>query len=115
MDLWTTFTRDEINAHLSLNYYLDAMSLKLFRIKYPTFCTVELSAMIASQDYLVCGYDGDFSHIEPLHAMDPNIFYSMLRYEAPKMFGVHQIAKIDYQKLVKFFTEGGSPISYSRD
>ena len=46
LELVKMISTDDFDAHISLNYFLDAMSLKVFRIKYPTFCTVELSALI---------------------------------------------------------------------
>ena len=111
LDLFKMFKSNEFDAHISLSYYLDAMSLKLYNVKYPTFCTVELSALIKSKEYIHCGYDGDFSRVQPLYAQDPNIFYSMLRYEAPKVFGIHEMVKLDYQEIMEKIS---TPLSYSK-
>ena len=68
MEFFNTLTNDDIDAHLSLNYYMDAFSVKLFRIKYPAFCAVELSAILNHEGFITCGYDGDYQRIPPLHA-----------------------------------------------
>ena len=80
------------------------MSLKLYRIKYPTFCAIELSAMLNGGDYMTCGYQGNDKRIPPLHAQDPNIYYSMVRYEYPKLFGKHNILSLTYEDVQSFFS-----------
>ena len=100
------FETDDIEAHISMNWFLDAMSLKLFRVKYPTFCAIDLASLMSGGDYLSCGYKGNDKRIAPLHAQDPNIYYSMVRYEFPNLFGKHHILSLDYQDIRSFFDGG---------
>ena len=52
------FQANDIEAHISANWFIDAFSLKLFRIKYPSFCVIELASMIGDGNFLDCGYKG---------------------------------------------------------
>ena len=102
-------TLDMLNYHFNLSYFLDFLSLKMYWVEYPTFCTVDLGRLIKSAEYFECGYHGDQKkRIVPLHSVDPNIYYSMLRFLAPNVWGRHQISYFDFEKIIDFIKFGPS-------
>ena len=102
---------NEFDGHFSMSYYLDLLSVKLFYIEYPIFCTVDAAAAIsfaANQGtaFAGCGYRGGQKRIEPLHAQDPNLYYSLLRFFAPSFFGMHNYVKLDVSSIKALIIKG---------
>ena len=72
---------------------------------------IDIASIILKADYIECGYKKDRMRVAPLHAMDPNINYSILRYLLPNIYGYHSINKIHVTDVI-FFLENG--IVYSK-
>mmetsp|Transcript_8624 Transcript_8624/g.14586 ORF Transcript_8624/g.14586 Transcript_8624/m.14586 type:complete len:120 (-) Transcript_8624:88-447(-) len=107
MGFLKNFTKADADGHINLSYYLDALSIKFFNIEYPTFCTIDLARLVQEKQVLQCGYEGDqIRRITPLHAQDPNLFYSFLRLVAPSIFGRHQLFYFDYKNLLNLLDFG---------
>ena len=103
----------DIDAEISANCFVDALSVKMFSVQYPAFCTVELAALLKTDGELFsCGYKGQEKRVTPLHAQDPNIYYSLTRYSFPSIFGKHQLFELDFKKLKYLFENG---ISYHKE
>ena len=52
---------------------------------------IDIASIILKADYIECGYKKDRLRVPPLHALDPNINYSLLRYFLPDIYGYHSI------------------------
>ena len=55
-DLFKSFTMEDVDPLFVLTYYLDALSLKLYTVKYPAFCAMDIAMMITDKTYIECGY-----------------------------------------------------------
>ena len=83
--------KSDMEAHIGLSYFLDFISLKVKYITYPTFCTVDLAAIIDKGYWIQCGYSGDEKRVAPLHAQDPNLYFSLMHLLLPNFFGRNNI------------------------
>eukprot|EP00356_Strombidium_inclinatum_P015471 CAMPEP_0170492114 /NCGR_PEP_ID=MMETSP0208-20121228/11703_1 /TAXON_ID=197538 /ORGANISM="Strombidium inclinatum, Strain S3" /LENGTH=103 /DNA_ID=CAMNT_0010767809 /DNA_START=351 /DNA_END=659 /DNA_ORIENTATION=+ len=98
---------DDIDAHFSASYFIDALSLKVYQIQYPAFCSVDLMSIISEKRVVKCGYEGDQEkRISPLHAQDPNLYYSALRFLLPDVWGRHKLVKIEWEDVIGLLTNG---------
>ena len=89
-----------MEAHATLDYFVDAISLRLYEINYPAFCTVDITYLIKGDGKLFqCGYQKDYSRVAPLHALDPNISYSLLRMLLPNVYGRHRLFRLDINEI----------------
>ena len=43
---------DELDGHLSLSYFFDAFSFKIFTLEYPTYCTFDIASLIGKAKYI---------------------------------------------------------------
>ena len=85
----------ETNAKLTFGFWLDIMSLKLFSIKYPAFCTVDIADIIVHGHMYNCGYAGEEYRVEPLHSRDPYMDFSGLRFWFPSLYGRHSMLDLN--------------------
>lgn len=49
-------------AYVRLFYYFDFLSLKLYHVQYPQFCSVDLLTLIETKKFIECGY-GDMTSL----------------------------------------------------
>ena len=47
----------DLNEHVSFSSFFDIMSVKFYKISYPSFCTFDLGNLISSGQFIECGYD----------------------------------------------------------
>ena len=100
------FNLEDLEANIAISYFVDAFSLKLYNVDYPTYCVSDLVDIIREQKFLECGYHGNRYRVAPLHAMDPNINYSILRFLFPTYYGTHDYIFITVDDIVQFLEKG---------
>ena len=71
------------------------MSLQLYQIKYPAFCTIDIVDVLSKGHLYSCGYAGEEYRVEPLHSRDPYMDFSALRFWLPFLYGKHNL--IDFE------------------
>ena len=111
IELLRNFQWEKIDFHIGMGYFLDALSFKFYQIEYPQYCVIDIASIVFKADYIECGYKKDRLRVAPLHAMDPNINYSFIRYFLPNIYGYHSVKKITMSDIL-FFLENG--VVYSK-
>ena len=106
----------EYDARLTLTYFLDALHFKMYSIKYPAFCAMDLITLIKGQSAFQCGYhnslDSDI-RILPLHAQDPFLNYSAMHFffNHTPFYGHHELLSFDFDEIQSIIENWTSPIS----
>ena len=98
--LLANFDLTSLEANLAVSYFVDAFSLKLYNVDYPTYCVTDLVQIIREQKFIECGYHGNRYRVSPLHATDPNINYSFLRFILPTVYGTHDYFFVTVDDIV---------------
>ena len=102
----------QVEANFAISYYLDALSLKLYVVDYPTYCVTDLVSIVRSHHFIECGHHGNQRRVAPLHAVDPNINYSALRWLLPHYYGTHDYVFVTVGDVLQFLKTG---IVYHKD
>jgi hypothetical protein len=63
---------------------------------------MDLATLIAKHKIIECGYGNDTQRIAPLHSVDPNINYSLLKWLVPQFYGKHELFTIYLKDFNKY-------------
>ena len=68
LEMYNKFMKEDLDGSLTIGYLVDAISLKMYTVKYPTYCTIDIASLITKGEYISCGMKGDDHRVVPLAA-----------------------------------------------
>ena len=85
-----------------LRYFVDILSLRMYTIKYPSYCFFDFATALTDGYWWKCGYEnGNEKLMEPVPSKDPYIYFSALRFFLPSIYGYHRIYTFPISKFLE--------------